>query len=175
MRSQVAALRAAGCERVFRDEGVSGKGAMLPGLTQALAALEPGDVLVVCRLDRLGRSLQDLISLVRELADEGKGFRSLDDNIDTEGASGRLVLHLMGALADLQNSMMSEHTRAGLDGARRRGQRLGRQELMSAEKIELAERLAAEGVVRRKIASACGVSMATLFRSLAKHRAGRQD
>lgn len=170
LRLQVDALQAAGCARIFRDKGISGKAADRPGLNRALSALQPGDVLVVWRLDRLGRSLHHLIELVHTLSVAGHGFQSLSETIDTGSASGRLFLHMMGALAEFERSLIAERTRAGLEAARRRGKRLGRPRVMSEKKITLALRLAAEGNTRKKIAAACGVSVPTLYRELAKRK-----
>lgn len=170
LRLQIDALQAAGCERIFRDKGVSGKTAERPGLSRALSALRPGDVLVVWRLDRLGRSLRHLIELIHDLSEVGNGFQSLSETIDTGSATGRLFLHLMGALAEFERSLISERTRAGLEAARRRGKRLGRQRLMSEKKIDLALRLIAENIPRKQVAAACGVSVPTLYRELAKRR-----
>lgn len=101
LRLQIDALRAAGCARIFRDKGVSGKAAERPGLGRALSTLRPGDVLVVWRLDRLGRSLHHLIELVHELSAAERGFLSLSETIDTNSASGRLAVPLKKALERL--------------------------------------------------------------------------
>lgn len=171
--SQVDALRSAGCERVFRDDGVLAVAAERPGLNRALRALRPGDVLVVWRLDRIGSSLQHLIEIVQILSAEGCGFQSLTDSIDTGRASGRYFLATMRALSEFESRAIAERTRAGLDAARGRGKRLGRRHLMSEKKLALALRLIAEDIPRKSVAAACGVSVPTLYRELARHRAAQ--
>jgi len=114
------ALSAAGCERVFEDQGISGTTRVRLGLDSALTALASGDVLVVWKLDRLGRSLLHLIDTLAALGERGVGFRSLSEAIDTGSAGGRLVFHLMGALAEFERSLIVERTTAGLKAARER-------------------------------------------------------
>lgn len=121
---QMNALRAAGCKTIYKDR-ISGTTAKRPGLTKALRALKAGDVLVVWRLDRLGRSLEHLIKLTKTLGQAGKGFHSLTETIDTTSATGQLILHVMAALAEFERSLIAERTREGLKAARRRGQILG--------------------------------------------------
>jgi DNA invertase Pin-like site-specific DNA recombinase len=122
---QLDALRAAGCERLFTDT-VSGAKAARPGLEQALAACQTGDVLVVWKLDRLGRSLPHLVQTVRALGDRGAGFQSLRESIDTISSGGRLVFHLFAALAEFERDLIRERTHAGLAAARARGRKGGR-------------------------------------------------
>jgi DNA invertase Pin-like site-specific DNA recombinase len=165
LQLQIDALRAAGCEKIFRDR-VSGASDDRPGLARALRALEPGDVLVVWRLDRLGRSLKHLIELIHDLSTAGHGFRSLCETIDTGSASGRLFLHMMGALAEFERALIAERTKAGLQAARARGKRLGRPAAMDERKLALAIRLKSEGANQKQIAAACGVSVATIYRAL---------
>ncbi|SNB79775.1 Resolvase, N terminal domain, partial [Arboricoccus pini] len=114
------ALTAAGCEKIFEDQ-ISGASTKRPGLDDALAQCGNDDVLVVWKLDRLGRSLSHLIAVVQELGDKGCGFQSLSENIDTTTAGGRLVFHLMGSLAEFERALIAERTRAGLAAARMRG------------------------------------------------------
>jgi DNA invertase Pin-like site-specific DNA recombinase len=166
LQLQIDALRAAGCDKIFRDKGVSGAVAERPGLSRALRGLKEGDVLVVWRLDRLGRSLRHLIELIHDLGSAGHGFRSLSETIDTGSASGRLFLHMMGALAEFERELIGERTKAGLQAARMRGKRLGRPPAMNERKLALALSLKSEGVERKQIAAACGVSVATLYRAL---------
>ena len=123
---QLNALKQAGCEQIFVDEGVSGAKADRAGLKKALASLQPGDTLVVWRLDRLGRSLINLVGLMSELGKRGVEFHSLMENIDTTSAGGRLVFHLMAALAEFERSLISERTKAGMEAARLRGIHVGR-------------------------------------------------
>ena len=122
---QLAALNAAGCLKVFADKK-SGKNAEREELGKALGYLRPGDILVVESLDRLGRSLQDLINIVSALRRQGVGLRSLKEAIDTTTPGGRLVFHVFAALAEFIRELIVEGTNEGLDAARARGQRLGR-------------------------------------------------
>lgn len=100
------ALKQAGCEKVFADRGVSGNSTSRPGLNRAMMAVQRGDTLVVWKLDRLGRSLSHLVQTVAELGQRGVGFQSLSDPIDTTNAGGRLVLHMMAALAEFERSLI---------------------------------------------------------------------
>lgn len=123
---QIDALKKAGCERVLVDEGVPGSRESRPALDQALGQLRPGDVLVTWKLDRLGRSLSHLIHVVTALEAKQVAFRSLSEAIDTGTAAGRLLFHVMGALAEFERSLISERTKAGLAAARARGRYPGR-------------------------------------------------
>lgn len=124
--SQRAALEAAGCAEIFTDHGISGAEFDRPGLAAALASLRPGDMLVVWRLDRLGRSLIDLVRLVTKLDTRQVEFRSLSEAIDTSSSGGRLVFHMVAAMAEFERSLIGERTRAGMAAARARGSRIGR-------------------------------------------------
>ena len=126
------ALKRAGCTKIFADYGVSGKGFNRPGLMKALSELEPGGMLVVWRLDRLGRSLPKLINFVDELGQREAQFCSLTENIDTSTSGGRLIFHIMGALAEFERNLISERTKAGMEAARNRGIHLGRKPALSA-------------------------------------------
>ncbi len=163
---QLDALKAAGCGRVFTDEGVSGSAKKRPALDKALAALKPGDVLTVWKLDRLGRSLSHLIHLTNDLAARGIGFRSLSEAIDTTSAQGKLLLHVLGALAEFERSLITERTRAGLVAARQRGTKVGRKPKLSAEQIEHARKLIDTGESPSRVARSIGVSPATLYRAI---------
>ena len=119
------ALTKAGCERIFTDT-VGGASAERAGLEQALAFARKGDTLVVWKLDRLGRSLRHLVETLAALRDRGVGFRSLQESIDTTTSGGKLVFHVVAALAEFERDLIRERTRAGLDAARTRGKRGGR-------------------------------------------------
>ena len=110
------------------------------GLDEALAAVQPGDTLTVWRLDRLGRSLPHLVSLVHDLGARGIGFCSTTEAIDTTTAGGELLFHIMGALAQFERRLTIERSRAGIDAARRRGTQLGRPASLTPEKITHARR-----------------------------------
>src|SRR3954469_8965485 len=116
---------AAGCDRIFTDT-MSGNRSDRPGLAQALDYLREGDVLVVWRLDRLGRSLKYLIEVITRLNERGIGFRSLTEQIDTTTSGGKLIFHVFGALAEFERDVIRERTQAGLAAARARGRMGGR-------------------------------------------------
>jgi DNA invertase Pin-like site-specific DNA recombinase len=159
------ALSAAGCDQVFEDQ-ISGTVTKRPGLDDALARCGDGDVLVVWKLDRLGRSLPHLIEVIRELGERGCGFQSLTENIDTTTADGRLVFHLMGALAEFERALIAERTKAGLAAARTRGVRIGRKRAMSAEQVRHARALLEAGERPSDIARTMQVGRSTLYRAL---------
>jgi DNA invertase Pin-like site-specific DNA recombinase len=161
------ALAAAGCEKIL-TETASGATSDRPRLAEALAYARPGDTLVVWRLDRLGRSLQHLITTVTELHERGIGFRSLTEQIDTTTSGGRLIFHVFGALAEFERDLIQERTHAGLAAARARGRTGGRpRKLADPKKLALARRLYQDG--ETDIATICrtlGISRATLYRAL---------
>lgn len=164
---QLDALRAIGCERVFCDEGVSGAATDRSELNRALRTLAAGDVLVVWKLDRLGRSLAHLIQVTTRLEAEGIGFRSLSEAIDTTTASGRLLFHIMGAIAEFERSLISERTRSGMAAAKARGQHLGRERKLTEEDVMWAKRMISEGRLSpEEVLLALRVSPMTLRRAL---------
>ncbi|WP_020663189.1 recombinase family protein [Amycolatopsis benzoatilytica] len=161
---QVDALTAAGCSRIFTDT-MSGAKVERPELAACLDYVRPGDVVVVLRLDRFGRSLSDLIELIGLLRRRGVGFHSLHEALDTTTPGGRLVFHVFAALAEFIREMIVEGTHEGLAAARTRGQRLGRPPALSVEQIRQARALLArpdESVA--SIARLLGVSRSTLYR-----------
>ena len=162
---QVQALTAAGCGRVFTDTA-SGTLRERPQLNAALDYVRAGDTVVVWRLDRLGRSLNHLVATVAVLTERGVGLVSLREAIDTTTASGRLVLHVFGSLAEFERELILERTQAGLAAARAQGRTGGRPPLLSAEKLAAAQRLHAAGDSVTSIARTLGVSRATLYRHL---------
>ena len=119
------ALKQAGCEKIIEDTASGGRRDRI-GLERVREQLRPGDVLVVWRLDRLGRSLRHLIDLMAELETEKVGFQSLQESIDTTTPGGKLVFHIFGALAEFERNLIRERTRAGLEAARARGRKGGR-------------------------------------------------
>lgn len=164
---QIAALTVAGCTEILTDQGLSGADFQRPGLRKALRHLKGGDMLVVWRLDRLGRSLVDLIQTVNGLSKRGCEFRSLTESIDTSSSGGRLVFHMMGAMAEFERAIISERTKAGMEAARIRGSRIGRRPSMSREQIEAARH--AVEIDRRPVAEIAvgnGVHPKTLARLL---------
>ncbi|MFF0109597.1 recombinase family protein [Streptomyces hirsutus] len=161
---QIAALTAAGCVRIFTDKK-SGKNAEREELSKCLDYLRPGDTLVVPSLDRLGRSIQDLIAIVADLRKRGIGFQSLHEALDTTTPGGRLVFHVFAALAEFIRELIVQGTHEGLAAARARGERIGRPSAMSAEQIRHARALLAqpENTVT-SIAKLLGVSRTTLYK-----------
>ncbi|MDI1390350.1 recombinase family protein [Escherichia coli] len=157
------ALIRAECELVFEDMA-SGKNARRPGLKRALRRLRAGDVLVVWKLDRLGRSVRDLITLVSELQARGVNFRSLTDSIDTSTPAGRFFFHVMGALAEMERELIVERTKAGLEAARAQGRIGGRRPKLSPEQWAQAGRLITSGVPRQKVAIIYDVGVSTLYK-----------
>ena len=160
---QSEALTKAGCEKIFNDK-ISGSRAERPGLTKALEMLREGDTLVVWKLDRLGRSVKNLVDLVGELHQQGIQFKSLTDAIDTGTPSGRFFFHVMASLAEMERELTVERTRAGLEVARQLGRKGGRRRQMTESKIESAKKLLANGVPPRDVAMNLGVSVPTLYR-----------
>jgi DNA invertase Pin-like site-specific DNA recombinase len=166
------ALRQAGCEQVFTDHISSAKSER-PGLNQALEFVRSGDILVVWKLDRLGRSLKQLIEIVTELQKRNIGLRSLTENIDTTSPGGKLIFHIFGSLAEFERDLIRERTLAGLAAARARGRRGGRPRVASLNderKIARAQVLFNDKQYSIKdICEMLQVSRATLYRYHAKH------
>lgn len=161
------ALEAAGCHAVFEDHGLSGAAVDRPGLAKALKAADSGDVLVVWKLDRLGRSLPHLVEVINALRAREVGFRSLQEQIDTTSAGGRFYLHILAALAEFEREMISERTRAGMIAAKRRGQRIGRPRKLTPEDVERAHGWIESGSkTRGTVAALLGVDVGTLRRAL---------
>ena len=160
---QLDALKKAGCKKIF-DDKISGSRAERPGLTKALDMLREDDTLVVWKLDRLGRSVKNLVDLVTELQKQGVHFKSLTDAIDTSTTSGRFFFHVMASLAQMERELTAERTRAGLAVARQLGRKGGRKRQMTDSKIESAKQLLANGIPPRDVAANLGVSVPTLYR-----------
>ncbi len=163
------ALIKAGCleKNIFTDK-ITGTKAERRGLEQALSHLRAGDTLVVWRLDRLGRSLKHLIETVTKLREQNIAFKSITENIDTSTATGQLVFHIFGALAEFERNLIRERTIAGLEAARTRGRLGGRPQLKASEgKVGMAKKLYADKT--NKIGEICktlNISRATLYRYL---------
>lgn len=150
---QTDALRAAGVDdRHLYSDQMSGGRADRPGLKQALAACRSGDTLVVWRLDRLGRSTAHLAAILTDLRERGIGFRSLMEGIDTSTVAGRLLYHVIAAVAEAERSMASERIRAGMAARKARGVAIGRQPALSSDQIALARSLYEGGQSLRQIA-----------------------
>lgn len=172
---QIAALEAAGCVRVFTDKR-SGKNAERAELWKCLDYLRPGDTLVVPSLDRLGRSIQDLIAIVSGLRKRGIGFQSLHEALDTTTPGGRLVFHVFAALAEFVRELIVQGTHEGLAAARARGERIGRPPAMTEEQVRHARGLLAdpENTIT-SIAKLLGVSRTTLYKYVPELAAGRES
>jgi len=172
---QLDALHSASCTRVFEDTA-SGSRTDRRGLNQALDQVREGDVLVVWRLDRLGRSLTQLISIVSGLNERGIGFRSLNEQIDTTTSSGKLIFHIFGALAEFERNLIRERTRAGLAAARARGRFGGRRPIAGSDgRVQLAAKLYADKT--NKLVDICktlGISRATLYRYVVRAQSGKE-
>ncbi|MGP2423772.1 recombinase family protein [Yersinia sp. 2538 StPb PI] len=162
------ALTQAKCERIFEDT-VSGAFSEREGLTRLIDTLRPGDTVVIWRLDRLGRSLKNLLQLIERLEKIQVGLRSLQENIDTTSSGGRLVFHLFGALAEFERNLTRERTRAGLSAARARGRQGGRPAMLNPAKRALTLKLHQERKhTVEEICSMMGISKSTLYNYLSK-------
>ncbi len=132
---QLAALSAAGCMQIFTDHGISGTAQERPGLLALLNFAQPGDTLVVWRLDRLGRFLGHLIQLMTDLQHHGVEFQSLNEAIDTRTPTGRFMFHMIAALAEFERALIAERTRAGMSAARQRGRQIGRPRALTPDQV----------------------------------------
>jgi len=165
---QLDALTSSGCEQVFHEK-VTGKFRDRPELAACLRSLRQGDTLLVWKLDRLARSLKDLVDIVDDLNRRGIGFRSLTESIDTTSTGGRLVFHIFGALAEFEHSLIRERTIAGLTAARARGRRGGRKPVMSTADIRKAAAMLSDpNITKTEVAKQFGVSRVTLNAALAR-------
>jgi DNA invertase Pin-like site-specific DNA recombinase len=162
---QLDALTTAGCAKVFEDRA-SGARTDRPGLQAALDYVREGDVLIVWKLDRLGRSLAHLIEAVTSLASRRIGFRSLTEVIDTTTPGGRLVFHLFAALGQFERDLIQERTRAGLAAAALRGRKGGRKPVVTADKLKRARTMIARGLTVREIATRLKIGKTALYAAL---------
>ncbi len=166
LNAQLDALRTAGCARIFTDRA-SGTRADRPALAQLRELLLPGDVLVVTKLDRLGRDSLHLTETVTDLARQGIGFHSLAETIDTTSPAGKLIFGVFASLAAFERDRIAERTKEGLAAARARGRVGGRPPVMTTDKLATAKMLLSQGRGISEIAGIVGVSRATLYRHLA--------
>lgn len=163
---QVDALREAGCESIY-EEIVSGVSKSRPRLEECLRHLRKDDTLVVWRLDRLGRSLKDLVAIVSDLERQQIGFQSLTESINTTTAGGKLIFHIFGSLAEFERSLLSERTKAGLKAARARGRKGGRRPKMtSADVKKAAAMLSDPSITKTEVAQHFSVTRTTLDAAL---------
>lgn len=157
------ALSAAGCAKVFEDM-MGGAKADRPGLRQALDHLRTGDTLVIWRLDRLGRSLKDLIARAEDLRLRGVGLQSLQETINTDSSSGQLIFHIFGALSEFEHNLVRERTQAGLAAARARGRKGGRRKrLDEKQRAHTVELYNSRKHTAKEICALMGISRATLY------------
>jgi DNA invertase Pin-like site-specific DNA recombinase len=164
---QLDALKKSGCEKIFEDVA-SGAKAERQGLKDALNFARKGDVLVVWKLDRLGRSLKHLIETITNLKEGGIEFRCLTQNLDTTSPSGMLVFQIFGAMAEFERSLIQERTAAGLKAARARGRLGGRPKVMDQKKIGMAATLYSDGKTTvDQICKTLNISRATFYRNVA--------
>jgi DNA invertase Pin-like site-specific DNA recombinase len=168
--AQAAALKAAGCERVYR-ENASGRRWDRPELHRLLDRLCKGDVLLVWKLDRLSRSLRDVLTIMERLAEVKVGFRSLTEAIDTTTPAGRMMMQMVGSFAEFERAMLRERTKIGLETARREGRVGGRRpKLTSQQKAEIVRMISRGRKTAADAARLFGVHPATISRLLARAR-----
>ena len=157
-------------ERIY-EEYVSGAKTRRPQLEECIKSCRDGDTLIVWRLDRLGRNLPELIKLLDRLKDKGVGFRSLNESIDTTTAVGKMVFHMLGAVAQFERDLVSERTKAGLKAARARGSRGGRKPKLGAKQLKMIKAmLSDESITMEEVASAFKVSPATVYRAINREK-----
>ncbi len=155
-------LAAAGAIRIFTDV-ISGSRAKRPALTELIDHARPGDSLCVIRLDRLGRSLKELLEIVEDLKERGIHLVSLEEDVDTSSAAGELVFHVFGAIAHFERRLIAERTRDGIAAARKRGRKPGRPSLPS-EKVSAAQKLIKAGMTPGQVAKQLNIGRATAYR-----------
>ncbi len=171
---QIDALKKVGCKKIYQEKA-SGAQRDRPELGKAIEYLREGDVLVVWKLDRLARSLKQLIETVESLENEGIQFKSLTEGIDTTTANGKLVFHIMGALAEFERSLIRERTIAGLESARARGRKGGRPPSLKPEDLDHARTLLTnESITVEEVAARLSVAPSTLYRHLPGGRSSIQ-
>lgn len=165
VQAQVRALKAAGAQKVFQEGGSGGRWDR-PELHRVLDQLRPGDVLVVWKLDRLSRSLKDLLHVLEKLDMAGAGFRSLTENIDTTTSAGRMMMQMVGVFAEFERAMIRERTKVGLSAAREQGRVGGRRPKLSSTQRKEAKAMADGGRTNAEIARLFGVHPSTMCRLL---------
>ena len=167
---QLTALNKAGCTKLFKDE-VTGAHVNRPALARCLKTLEVGDTLIVWKLDRLGRSLRDLIHMLDDFKHRGIRFKSLTEAIDTETPTGRAMWQMIGVLAELERSLITERTRAGVKAAQRRGVKFGRKLKLTPDRLAHARKLIEQGTRPTDAAKIIGIGRTTLYSALQREAA----
>src|SRR6266849_6550857 len=162
---QLGALKKAGCQKMFKDER-TGATTKRPALLRCLKTLQDGDTLIVWKLDRLARSLRDLVSMLDDFHHRSIHFRSLTEEINTTTPGGKLIFHIFAALAEFERGLIIERTRAGMKAARARGVRPGPKPKLSRQQIEHARKLIEDGQRREDVADLFKVGRVTLYRAL---------
>lgn len=165
LQLQVDALEKAGCVKVFTDVA-SGARSDRPGLEAAVEYMRPGDLLCCWKLDRVARSTAHLVVLMEEFKKKGYGFKSLTEQLDTSTAMGEFFFTVIGAIAQLERSLIQERTRAGLAAARERGSKPGRKPSLSADQVAVVRQLHADGKEVKALAAMFSVSRPTIYRVL---------
>lgn len=163
---QTDALSREVCLRIFHDQRSGSSSSVRPGLAAALSHLRPGDTLVVWKLDRLGRSVRQLVELIDLLKKRNVHFRSLTESIDTTTSLGQFFFHIMASFAEMERAVIQERTRAGLAAARARGRLGGRRRVLSVSQIQKAAKYFAAGLGATEIAAMLGVSVPTVYRAV---------
>jgi len=160
------ALDAAGCDQIFEDHGISGAHTDRPAYIEAMAALKDGDTLVVWRLDRLSRSLFDLVETLKDMKNRNVAFRSICEGMDTGSPYGEAIYAIASAFAHLERNLIAERTRAGIAAAKARGVKFGRRLALNGHELQNANLLRSEGMSIPTIAERFGVGKSTLYRAL---------
>ncbi len=167
---QLHALKAAGCDRMFEDRGVSAVAHRRPGFEEALACLANGDTFVIWKMDRAFRSLRNALDLLGDLEQRGVEFVSLTEAIDTTTPMGKAMYQMRGVFSELERSLIVERTRAGMAAARRRGAQIGRPAKLTEEQVELAAQMVqSRSQTIAGMARMFSVAPLTLSRALKRH------
>ena len=165
---QIAALKKAGCDKIFKDEGISGSATKRPAFERLLRQLRAGDTVTIWKLDRMGRNLRDLVNIMHGFGQGSIQFRSLTEEINTKTLGGTLLFHFIGAVAQYEHGLIRERTRTGIRAAKARGVRFGRKPKLSKQQVAHAIKLIDAGDRATDIADSFNVSRATLYREIAK-------
>jgi DNA invertase Pin-like site-specific DNA recombinase len=163
---QLAALKGEGCKKTFVDEGKSGATLSRPALQRCVKQLEHGDMLIVWKLDRLGRSIRDVVNTLHDLTARGVQFQSLTEQIDTTQPLGKAMRHMVALLAELERGLIVEPTKAGQQAARRRGVKFGAKPKLSAAQVDHDRNLINDGKAHSEVAALLNVSRPTLWWAL---------